>query len=312
MTPNLTMLVAMDQERNIGKDNQLPWRLPSDLKWFKEVTQGGVVIMGRKTFESIGKPLPDRINIVLSRQPIPTALINQVIWVSNAMRVLEICEQYLTQYADRLFVIGGGDIYQQFLPYTTKVITTDVQTVVEGDTKFPLLNPIAWTATLGEQNIEPNVKDQFVYTRTHWERKPLTRRFRIFDSKDYSRTRDLPVEQVEWIVNRYVKSSMPRFQNITSDIDANAYARLFDIPLIEAINLLPAGLDLPMSGHFYDLVVVVLADRVVIDASLQIHQAPVRKDFTITFVPAFTPIPSAVPQLKLAKIDVLLFKEPLE
>lgn len=158
MAPNLTMLVAMDQERNIGKDNQLPWRLPSDLKWFKEQTQGGVVIMGRKTFESIGKPLPDRINIVLSRQPIPVALINQVIWVSNVMRALEICEQYLARYADRFFVIGGGDIYRQFLPYVAKVITTDVQTVVEGDTKFPILNPTAWTATLGVQNIEPHVK----------------------------------------------------------------------------------------------------------------------------------------------------------
>ena len=131
----ISIIVAMSENRVIGKDNGLPWRLSEDLKRFRILTMGHPVIMGRKTFESIGKPLPGRTNIVITR--------NRE-WHSTDVLVCSSIEEAL-QLANRqpgsqeIFICGGGEIYQQALSRTQRIYLTLVEQVVEGDVYFPVL-----------------------------------------------------------------------------------------------------------------------------------------------------------------------------
>lgn len=135
----LAIIVAVAENGAIGKDNQLLWRLPDDLKRFKQLTMGSPIIMGRKTFESIGKPLPGRTSIVISRSTgsYPAG----VIGVSS---VGEAIEKASHAGADTAFVIGGGEIYKLFLSYADKIYLTKVHTSIEGDTFFKIENPEEW------------------------------------------------------------------------------------------------------------------------------------------------------------------------
>lgn len=143
----ISMIVAMSKNRAIGKDNKLLWHLPSDLKYFKEKTQGKVVLMGRKTFESIGKPLPNRINIVLTsdKNYLPESFVNLEsknfdsgsLIVTNSLEKLE---TYLHDKCDELFIIGGATLYEQYMSRANTVYITEVDVETEGDTHFPYLN----------------------------------------------------------------------------------------------------------------------------------------------------------------------------
>ncbi|MCE9610592.1 MAG: dihydrofolate reductase [Chthoniobacter sp.] len=122
-------IAAMSLNRVIGRAGQIPWHLPEDFRWFKRVTTGHVVLMGRKTYESIGKPLPDRTNIVLTRRP---AEITGVTVLHDLSALSE------SSYAPReIFVIGGADLYQQLLPKCRELYLSVVQREVEGDAFFP-------------------------------------------------------------------------------------------------------------------------------------------------------------------------------
>jgi dihydrofolate reductase len=125
----LKAIAAMSLNRVIGKGNAIPWHLPDDFKWFKRVTSGQVVLMGRKTFESLGRPLPNRTNVVLSRTQ----------GTIEGARVLhDIGELSESTFAPQeIFVIGGAEIYRQLLPRCTELYLSVVQQVVEGDTYFP-------------------------------------------------------------------------------------------------------------------------------------------------------------------------------
>lgn len=126
----ISMIAAMAANRVIGRDNTMPWHLPADLRHFKQVTLGKPVIMGRKTFESIGRPLPGRRNIVISRTaPADT---KGAEWVSSV-------EQALTMLADQseVMVIGGGEIYRQCLPLAQRLYLTEIDMTTEGDAFFP-------------------------------------------------------------------------------------------------------------------------------------------------------------------------------
>ncbi|MDF2176774.1 type 3 dihydrofolate reductase [Aliiglaciecola sp. CAU 1673] len=126
----IAMIAAMARDRVIGADNQMPWHLPADLKHFKAVTLGKPVVMGRKTFESIGRPLPGRRNIVISRDPgFNAAGIEKAESPEQAMAMAGDCEE--------LMVIGGGAVYQAFLPLAVRLYLTDIELSVEGDTCFP-------------------------------------------------------------------------------------------------------------------------------------------------------------------------------
>ena len=126
----INIIVATSKNRVIGKSNDLIWHLPADLKRFKEMTTHNTIIMGRKTYESIGKPLPNRRSIVITRD------INYKLYgcdvVNSLEEALELCD-------DNCFVIGGGEIYKQSLIYADKIYLTEIDEDFDGDTYFPEL-----------------------------------------------------------------------------------------------------------------------------------------------------------------------------
>lgn len=126
----ISMIAAMAQQRVIGLNNQMPWHLPADLQHFKKVTLGKPVVMGRKTFESIGRPLPGRRNIVISRQT--PAVDSRVEWVSSI-------EQALALLAEQpeVMIIGGAEIYRQCLPLAQRLYVTEIALETAGDAFFP-------------------------------------------------------------------------------------------------------------------------------------------------------------------------------
>lgn len=132
----LSLIVAMAKNRVIGSNNQMPWHLPADFAYFKKVTTGHPVIMGRKTFESIGRPLPGRRNIVVSRNPDFRAQGIEV--VASVREAIE-----MSQGRDP-FVIGGATLYAEALPRADRIYLTEVDASPEGDTLFPILDQNAW------------------------------------------------------------------------------------------------------------------------------------------------------------------------
>jgi len=136
-SPIVSLVVAMARNRVIGRNNALPWRLSEDLKRFKAITMGKPILMGRKTFESIGKPLPGRANLVLTRDRSWQA--TGVLTVSSVDEAIE-----RSRRAPELAVIGGAEVYQLALPSTTIIYLTRVEADVEGDTRFPELDPREW------------------------------------------------------------------------------------------------------------------------------------------------------------------------
>jgi dihydrofolate reductase len=126
----ISMIAAMAQDRIIGKDNQMPWHLPADFVWFKRCTMGKPIIMGRKTYESIGRPLPGRMNIVISRDP------------SLKIEGVEVCSSIEDAIekagdVDEVMIIGGGSIYQHCLEAADTLYLTIIDAAIDGDTRFP-------------------------------------------------------------------------------------------------------------------------------------------------------------------------------
>jgi dihydrofolate reductase len=133
----ISIIAAMDRNRLIGRDNQLPWRLPADLAHFKKTTMGKPVVMGRKTFESIGKPLPGRTNIVLT---------HSLDFAAEGVLAADSLESALEQAGDvaEVMVIGGGAVYRQALPLAQRLYLTLVDEAFEGDAWFPEIDPAQW------------------------------------------------------------------------------------------------------------------------------------------------------------------------
>ncbi|PMP09734.1 diacylglycerol kinase [Vibrio breoganii] len=153
----VSMIAAMANNRIIGKDNQMPWHLPADFTWFKKCTMGKPVIMGRKTYESIGRPLPGRHNIVISRDAELT--IEGVTTVTSIESALEVVAD-----EPEVMIIGGGSIYKHCLPMADKLYLTYIDLEVDGDTQFPDWGK-GWKQTHSEQYLsdEKNAHDmQFV------------------------------------------------------------------------------------------------------------------------------------------------------
>lgn len=133
----VSLIVAMADDGVIGINNQLPWHLPADLKYFKAVTMGKPIIMGRKTFESIGRPLPGRQNIVITRRHD---------WAAEGITVVQSTEAAVAAAAgaDEVMVIGGAEIYRAMLPLVDQLYVTEVALAVEGDAFFPAIDPAVW------------------------------------------------------------------------------------------------------------------------------------------------------------------------
>ncbi len=135
----ISIIVAVSENGVIGKDNQLIWRLPDDLKRFKNLTLGHPIIMGRKTFDSIGKALPGRTSIVITRNP---DFFAENVFVAH--NLADAVKKAKETGADEAFVIGGGNIYDQALALSDKLYLTKVHANIEGDTFFELQDPEKW------------------------------------------------------------------------------------------------------------------------------------------------------------------------
>lgn len=161
----ISLVVAAAENNAIGKDNQLLWHLPNDLKFFKNTTWGMAVVMGRKTFEAVNKPLPGRINIVITRQAdweaegtITATDLNDALQKAKATNCNEI------------FVIGGGEIYKQSMEIADKILITRVHATLDGDTFFPEIDESKWQLK-ANQDFEADEKHKYAYSFQTWVRK---------------------------------------------------------------------------------------------------------------------------------------------
>lgn len=152
---SLTIIVATDKKRGIGINNTLPWRLPEDLAHFKRTTSGHSIIMGRKTFESIGRPLPQRRNIVVTRNPD---------WHhAGTESVGSLHEALVLAGDDHAFIIGGAEIYQQSLQLADTLIVTEIQQEFECDAFFPAIDPLLWKETAREKCYSKEINLHFAF-----------------------------------------------------------------------------------------------------------------------------------------------------
>jgi dihydrofolate reductase len=150
----IVMIAALDRDRVIGREGELPWRLPDDLARFKALTLGKPIVMGRKTYDSVGKPLPKRTNIVLTRSPIT---LEGSIVVHDVKSALDAAGD-----APEVCIIGGGTIYELFMPIATDLELTHVETNVAGDARFPVVDPAKWTVTKRERH-EADARHAFAF-----------------------------------------------------------------------------------------------------------------------------------------------------
>ena len=161
MRHTISLIAAMDRNRVIGLEGDLPWHLPNDLKWFKRCTLGKPVLMGRRTWESIGRPLPERRNIVLTTNAEFTA---------EGATVVHSLEQALDAAGDaeEVMVIGGGVLFAETITFASRLYLTVVDGEFSGDTWFPFFASDDWQETFCEHH-EPDEKNPYPYTFLIWE-----------------------------------------------------------------------------------------------------------------------------------------------
>ena len=160
----ITIVVAMGLKNEIGANNQLLWHLPKDLKHFKEITTGHPIIMGRKTYESIGKPLPNRTNIVVSTKKD---------WFEEGILIvgsLKEAIKFAKKMDEEIFIIGGGNIYEQTIDLAEKLEVTQVNAELKADIFFPKINPKIWNKT-NEISHEKDEKNEYDFSFQTYERK---------------------------------------------------------------------------------------------------------------------------------------------
>jgi dihydrofolate reductase len=163
----LSLIAALGENRVIGVDNSMPWHLPGDFKYFKATTLGKPIIMGRKTWDSLGRPLPGRLNIVVSRQA-GLVLEGAEVYPSLEAAVARAQEWAKEQGVDELMLIGGAQLYAQGLAQADRLYLTRVALSPEGDAWFPAFDPGQWTLVSSIEN--PAVDDKPAYRFEVWER----------------------------------------------------------------------------------------------------------------------------------------------
>ncbi len=160
----ISLIVAASENNAIGKNNQLLWHLPNDLKFFKNTTWGFPVIMGRKTFEAVNKPLPGRTNIIITRKTDWKA--PGVIAVSN---LTEGIKNVVETNSKQAFIIGGGEIYKQSMDIADIIYMTRVHAQLEGDAFFPVIDESKWNLT-SNQDFEKDEKHAYNYSFQKWKK----------------------------------------------------------------------------------------------------------------------------------------------
>lgn len=167
---HVALVAAMAEDRVIGYQGQMPWHLPAELQYFKSITMGKPLIMGRKTFESIGRPLPGRTSIVLTRTS--TSLPEGVLVAGSVSEALDLAREYIGAHRpenDEVMIIGGGEIYAAFLAQATRLYLTHIDLRVDGDTWFPDWSYAHWKRTLlREQHVDE--KNQLSFRGYLYER----------------------------------------------------------------------------------------------------------------------------------------------
>ncbi|MBA2500392.1 MAG: dihydrofolate reductase [Chitinophagaceae bacterium] len=161
----ISIIVAASENNVIGKDNRLPWHLPADLKYFKNTTWALPIIMGRRTFESIGKPLPGRHNIIITRNREYKA--DSVTVVSSVEDAIKAAE---AGAVNELFIIGGAELFNTTLEMANKVYLTRVHTIIDGDVFFPSLREDQWKQ-ITEKNTDADEKNEYPLSFQIWERR---------------------------------------------------------------------------------------------------------------------------------------------
>ena len=160
----ISLVVAASENNAIGKNNQLIWHLPNDLKFFKNITWGFPVIMGRKSFESVNKPLPGRTNIVITTNP--DWKVETVIVVKNLKDAIQKAAETNSK---QIFIIGGGEIYKQSMDIADSIYITRVHADLEGDTFFPEIDKSKWKL-ISNQDFEADEKHAYSYSFQIWEK----------------------------------------------------------------------------------------------------------------------------------------------
>lgn len=163
----VSAIVATAKNGVIGKDNNIPWYLSADLKYFKRTTLNHHIIMGRKSFQSIGRPLPKRTNVIITRNPFFVA--SNCLVVSSIEEALNLAQDNGETEA---FIIGGGQIYAQSMPYWDKLYLTEVDVEPEGDVFFPEIDPVEWQLVSAEPH-EADEKNDHDYVFKVFERKSV-------------------------------------------------------------------------------------------------------------------------------------------
>lgn len=158
----ISLIVAKALGDVIGANNQLPWHLSADLKRFKALTWGKPILMGRKTYESIGRPLPGRTNIVLTHDI--AYLAPGCVVVSSLEEAFKVAEQF-----EELMVIGGAKVYELCLPFASKLYITQIEKIFEGDAKFPKIDLSHWQE-MDKQTILATEENDFIYHYLQYEK----------------------------------------------------------------------------------------------------------------------------------------------
>ncbi|MBC6365174.1 dihydrofolate reductase [Algoriphagus sp. AK58] len=161
----IILIVAKAKNQVIGKDNQLIWKLSADLKRFKNLTTGNFILMGRKTFESLGKPLPNRTHLIITRNPDFQAPEGHYAFLSLEDAVI-FCNKL---GVDKLFIIGGGEIYREALPLCDQLEITEVDAEPEGDTFFPKIDSDQWKE-VGREEFPSDEKNEYPYAFVTYEK----------------------------------------------------------------------------------------------------------------------------------------------
>jgi dihydrofolate reductase len=157
----MEIVVAMTSNHVIGQNGDMPWHLPADLVHFKELTSGHAIIMGRRTWESIGKPLPNRLNIVVTRQED---------YVAEDVTVVHSLEDGIVAAGtQRIFLVGGGEMYKEALPIASKMHITRIDALIDGDTKFPEIDELIWQCK-SRVNRSADEKNPYDLVFETWER----------------------------------------------------------------------------------------------------------------------------------------------
>lgn len=164
----ISIIVAASENNVIGRNNDLPWHLPTDLKYFKDTTMGHCVVMGRKNFESIPpqfSPLKGRTNIVITRQNDYKA--NGAVVVNSIQEAIDFSK---SQNETECFITGGGEIFRQSIQYCDKVYLTRIHAVIDGDVHFPELNEKEWKE-VSRKDVQPDEKNKFPFSFLVYERQ---------------------------------------------------------------------------------------------------------------------------------------------